>query len=153
MRQNPLLSPLWRFEADYRVIPAVTYTSPEIARVGWNEKEAKAAGASYEVTTYGLDDLDRAIADGEGEGFVKVLTVAGKDEILGATIVGEHAGEQLTEFVTAMKNRKGLNSILGTIHAYPTHSEANKMVAGAWKRAHAPHAALRWIEKFHAWRR
>lgn len=150
---NALLSPWWSFRKNDRVVPAVTYTDPEVARVGLNEREAVAQGVPFEVTLYGLDDLDRAIADGEDHGFVRILTVPGKDVILGVTIVGAHAGEQLMEFVGAMKHGRGLNSILGTIHPYPTHSEANKMAAGAWKRAHAPQGALRWLERFHAWRR
>lgn len=105
------------------------------------------------MTRYGLDDLDRAITDGAAYGFVKVLTVPGKDRILGVTIVGEHAGDLLAEFVLAMKQGLGLNKILGTIHAYPTWAEANKYAAGEWKRAHAPQALLRWLEKYHNWRR
>jgi pyruvate/2-oxoglutarate dehydrogenase complex dihydrolipoamide dehydrogenase (E3) component len=108
---------------------------------------------AHEVTVYHLDDLDRAIADGEAQGFVKVLTVPGKDRILGVTIVGEHAGDLLAEFVLAMKHGIGLNKILGTIHTYPTLAEANKYVAGNWKRAHAPQRLLAWVERFHAWRR
>ena len=124
-----------------------------MAHVGLNELEATEKKVPYEVTTYALDDLDRAIADGEAHGFVKVLTVPGKDRILGATIVGEHAGDLLAEFVLAMKHGIGLNKILGTIHTYPTMAEANKYVAGNWKRAHAPQRLLAWAERFHAWRR
>ena len=108
---------------------------------------------AFEVTTYGIDDLDRAIADGEAHGFVKVLTVPGKDTILGVTIVGEHAGDLIAEYVLAMKQGIGLNKILGTIHIYPTLAEANKYVAGAWKKAHAPAGLLAWVERFHTWRR
>jgi pyruvate/2-oxoglutarate dehydrogenase complex dihydrolipoamide dehydrogenase (E3) component len=140
-----------RFKVDYSVIPFATFTTPEVARVGLNEQEAKQQGIKYEVTTYGIDDLDRAIADGEDRGFVKVLTVPGKDRILGATIVGEHAGELISEFVSAMRHRFGLNKILGTIHIYPTWTEANKYAAGNWKRAHAPQKLLGWIERFHSW--
>jgi pyruvate/2-oxoglutarate dehydrogenase complex dihydrolipoamide dehydrogenase (E3) component len=117
-----------------------------------NEQEAKEKGIAYEVTVYGLDDLDRAIADGEPHGMVKVLTVPGKDKILGVTIAGEHAGDLLAEFVTAMKYNLGLNKILGTIHAYPTLVEANKMAAGVWKKAHAPQKVLGYLQRFHAWR-
>jgi pyruvate/2-oxoglutarate dehydrogenase complex dihydrolipoamide dehydrogenase (E3) component len=124
-----------------------------VARVGLSETEAKEQGIAVEVTRYGLDDLDRAIADGTAHGFVKVLTVPGKDRILGATIVGEHAGDLLAEFVLAMKHGLGLNKILGTIHTYPTLAEANKFAAGAWKRAHVPHKLLQWVEKFHTWQR
>ncbi|MCH7613925.1 MAG: pyridine nucleotide-disulfide oxidoreductase, partial [Candidatus Marinimicrobia bacterium] len=125
----------------------------EVARVGINEQEAEELGLDFEVTRYGLDDLDRAITDGEDHGFVKVITPRGKDTILGATIVGTHAGDILTEFVLAMKHGLGLNKILGTIHTYPTISEANKYLAGNWKKAHAPERLLNWVEKFHAWRR
>ena len=114
-----------------------------MARVGLNETEAKERGIAYEVTTYGIDDLDRAIADGEAHGMVKVLTVPGKDRILGATIVGEHAGDLIVEFIAAMKHGIGLNKMLGTIHIYPTLAEANKYAAGAWKKAHAPEGLLR----------
>ncbi len=150
---NALFDPFKKFRADYRVIPWATFVDPEVARVGLNELEAKEKKVPYEVTTYALDDLDRAIADGEAHGFVKVLTEPGKDRILGATIVGEHAGDLLAEFVLAMKHGIGLNKILGTIHTYPTMAEANKAVAGNWKRAHAPQRLLAWVERFHAWRR
>jgi pyruvate/2-oxoglutarate dehydrogenase complex dihydrolipoamide dehydrogenase (E3) component/uncharacterized membrane protein YdjX (TVP38/TMEM64 family) len=149
---NALFDPFKKFQADYRVIPWATFVEPEVARVGLNEIEAKEKGVAYEVTTYGLDDLDRAIADSETHGFVKVLTVPGKDRILGVTMVGEHAGELLAEYVLAMKHGIGLNKILGTIHTYPTMAEANKYVAGNWKRAHAPAGLLAWVERFHAWR-
>ena len=150
---NALFGSFRRFRVDYSVIPFATFTDPEVARVGLNEQEAKEQEVAYEVTRYGLDDLDRAIADGEAHGFVKVLTVPGKDKILGATIVGEHAGELIAEFVAAMRHGFGLNKILGTIHIYPTWTEANKFAAGNWKRAHAPEGLLRWVERYHAWRR
>ena len=150
---NALFGSFRRFKVDYSVIPAATFTEPEVARVGLNEQEAKAQGIACEVTTYGLDDLDRAIADEEAYGFVKVLTVPGKDRILGATIVGEHAGELIAEFITAMRHDLGLNKILGTIHIYPTLMEANKFAAGNWKRANAPTGLLTWVEKFHRWQR
>jgi pyruvate/2-oxoglutarate dehydrogenase complex dihydrolipoamide dehydrogenase (E3) component/membrane protein DedA with SNARE-associated domain len=150
---NGLFGGFKRFRADFSVIPWATFTDPEVARVGLNETEAKEKNIPYEVTTYGIDDLDRAIADGSAHGVVKVLTVPGKDKILGATIAGEHAGDLITEFVTAMKHGIGLNRILGTIHIYPTLAEANKYVAGNWKRDHAPKGLLEWVEKFHAWRR
>ncbi len=150
---NTLFGSLKRFKADYSVIPWATFTSPEVARVGLSEDEAKERGIAYEVTRYDLDDLDRAIADEAAHGFVKVLTVPGKDRILGATIVGEHAADLLAEFVLAMKHGLGLNKILGTIHTYPTWSEANKYAAGEWKRAHVPQRILSWVEKYHAWKR
>ena len=150
---NSLFDPFKQFRADYRVIPWATFVEPEVARVGLNELEAKEKGVPHEVTVYGIDDLDRAIADSEAHGFIKVLTVPGKDRILGVTIVGEHAGDLLAEYVLAMKHGIGLNKILGTIHVYPTLAEANKYVAGNWKRAHAPLGLLAWVERFHAWRR
>jgi pyruvate/2-oxoglutarate dehydrogenase complex dihydrolipoamide dehydrogenase (E3) component/uncharacterized membrane protein YdjX (TVP38/TMEM64 family) len=150
---NALFSPLRRFRADYSVIPWATFTDPEVARVGLSESEAKAQGVAHEITVYGLDDLDRAIADSAAHGMVKVLTAPGRDRILGATIVGEHAGELIAEFVAAMRHGLGMNKILGTIHIYPTFAEANKYAAGAWKRAHAPLRLLRAVEKYHAWTR
>jgi pyruvate/2-oxoglutarate dehydrogenase complex dihydrolipoamide dehydrogenase (E3) component/uncharacterized membrane protein YdjX (TVP38/TMEM64 family) len=151
---NALFGSLRKFKADYRVIPAVTFLDPEVARVGLNERDAAEQGIAVEVTRYDLDDLDRAIAESETRGFVKVLTPAGgKDTVLGATIVGAHAGELLAEYVLAMKHGIGLNKILGTIHAYPTMVEANKFAAGNWKKAHKPEGLLRWVERYHAWRR
>ena len=137
---NALSARSGSYKADYSVIPWATFTDPEVARVGLNETEAKEKDIAYEVTTYGIDDLDRAIADGEAQGVVKVLTVPGKDRILGVTIAGEHAGDLIVEYITAMKHGIGLNKILGTIHIYPTLAEANKYAAGVWKRAHAPQA-------------
>ena len=150
---NALFDPLRKFKADYSVIPWSTFVDPEVARVGLNEREAKERNIPHEITVYGLDDLDRAIADGEAHGFVKVLTVPGKDKILGVTIVGEHAGDLLAEYVLAMRHGIGLNQILSTIHIYPTLAEANKYAAGVWKKAHAPQKLLAWVERFHAWRR
>jgi pyruvate/2-oxoglutarate dehydrogenase complex dihydrolipoamide dehydrogenase (E3) component/uncharacterized membrane protein YdjX (TVP38/TMEM64 family) len=149
---NALFGTFKKFKADYSVIPWATFTDPEVARVGLNEQDAKERGIPYEVTTYGIDDLDRAIADSEAHGLVKVLTVPGKDKILGVTIAGEHAGDLLAEYVLAMKHGLGMNKILGTIHTYPTMAEANKYAAGNWKRAHQPEKLLAWVKKFHAWR-
>ena len=150
---NALLAPFKSFRVDYRVIPWATFTDPEIARVGLNETEAREQGVDYEVTTYSIDNLDRAIADSSDSGFVKVLTAPGKDRILGATLVGHHAGELIAEFILAMKHGLGLNKILGTIHIYPTMNEANKFAAGEWKKARKPEALLRLVERFFAWRR
>jgi pyruvate/2-oxoglutarate dehydrogenase complex dihydrolipoamide dehydrogenase (E3) component len=150
---NALFAPFRRFRADYSVIPWATFTEPEVARVGLNETEARERGIACEVTTYGIDDLDRAIAESEAHGFVKVLTAPGRDTILGATIVGEHAGELIVEFVAAMRHRIGLKKILGTIHIYPTLAEANKYAAGVWRKARAPEGLLRKVERFHAWMR
>jgi pyruvate/2-oxoglutarate dehydrogenase complex dihydrolipoamide dehydrogenase (E3) component/uncharacterized membrane protein YdjX (TVP38/TMEM64 family) len=150
---NALFGEWKRFKVDYRVIPRATFTDPEVARVGLNEQEARAKNMAYEVTTYGMDDLDRAMADSEAHGCVKVLTVPGKDTILGVTIVGTHAGDLLAEFVLAMKHGLGLNKMLGTIHTYPTLAEANKYAAGEWKRAHAPQRLLAWVQRYHDFRR
>ena len=150
---NALFGWLRRFRADYSVMPWATFTEPEVARVGLNEIDAQARRIPYEVTTYALEELDRAIADGEAHGFVKVLTVPGKDRILGATIVGEQAGELITEFVSAMRHGAGLGEILGAVHVYPTLAEANKYAAGAWKRAHAPEGLLRAAERLLTWMR
>ena len=150
---NALFGTFKKFKADYTVIPWATFIDPEVARVGLNEQEAKEKNIAVEVTRYGIDDLDRAIADSAAQGWVKVLTVPGKDKILGVTIVGVHAGDLLAEYVLAMKHGLGLNKILGTIHTYPTWAEANKYVAGEWKRAHQPVKLLEWVAMFHAWRR
>ena len=150
---NALFGQFKKFKVDYSVIPWATFVDPEVARVGLNEQDAQQQGIAYELTRYQLDDLDRAIADGTNQGFVKVLTKPGKDTILGVTIVGAGAGELLAEFVLAMKHGLGLNKILGTIHTYPTMAEANKYAAGEWKRAHAPQKILIWLAKYHNWRR
>lgn len=150
---NGLFGQFKRFRVDYRVMPWVTFTSPEVARVGLSEAEAQAQGVAYEVTRYGIDDLDRAIAESEDQGFIKVLTPPGKDKILGAVVVGQHGGEILAEFTLAMKHGLGLNKILGTIHPYPTWNEAAKYAAGEWKRAHAPQLVLELLAKLHRWRR
>jgi len=155
---NSLFGPLLalrggRFKVDYSVIPWATFTEPEVARVGLNETDAKEKNIAYEVATYGIDDLDRAIADGEAHGLVKVLVKPGTDRILGVTIMGEHAGDLIAEYVLAMRHGIGLNKILGTIHIYPTLAEANKYAAGQWKQAHKPESLLRLVERFHAWRR
>jgi pyruvate/2-oxoglutarate dehydrogenase complex dihydrolipoamide dehydrogenase (E3) component len=150
---NALFGRFKRLRVDYSVIPRVTFTDPEVARVGLSEAEADAQGVSVEVTRFPLADLDRAIADGTTRGFIKVLTLPGRDRIVGVTIVGAHAGDLLAEYALAMKHGLGLNKILGTIHSYPTLAEANKYVAGAWKKAHAPVKLLAWVERFHSWRR
>jgi dihydrolipoamide dehydrogenase len=148
---NALFGKFKSFKVDYSVIPWATFTDPEVARVGLNEQDAKEKGLPYDVTSYGIDDLDRAITEGEDHGVVKVLTVPGKDKILGVTIIGDHAGELITEYITAMKHGFGMNKILGTIHIYPTLSEANKFAAGVWKKANAPQMLLKIVEKYHLW--
>ena len=150
---NALFGGFKRFRADYSVVPWATFTDPEVARVGLNESEASARGVPFEVTRYGFDGLDRAIADSEAHGMIKVLTPPGKDRILGATIAGEHAGDLLMEFVLAMRHGLGLKKLLGTIHVYPTMAEGARFAAGNWRRAHAPERALRWLERYHRWRR
>ena len=150
---NALFGQFRRFKADYRVIPWTTFIDPEVARVGLNEQEAREQGIAYEVTTYPLRELYRAIAESATQGFVKVLTAPGKDRILGVTIVADHAGELLAEYVLAMKHGLGLNKILGTIHSYPTMAEANKFAAGEWKKARKPERLLQWVERYHTWRR
>ena len=150
---NALFGQFKGFKVDYRVIPWATFVDPEVARVGLNEQEAIQQGIAYQVTRYGIDDLDRAICDGSAEGFIKVLTVPGKDKILGVTIVGTQAAELIAEFVIAMKYKLGLNKVLGTIHIYPTMAEANKYVAGEWKRNQVNPKLLLWLKRYHTWRR
>jgi pyruvate/2-oxoglutarate dehydrogenase complex dihydrolipoamide dehydrogenase (E3) component/uncharacterized membrane protein YdjX (TVP38/TMEM64 family) len=150
---NALFRPFKTFKVDYRVIPWATFTDPEIATVGLNEQAAKEQNVEYEVTRYDIGGLDRALADDHARGFVKVLTPPGKDKILGATIVGAHAGELIAEFVLAMKYNLGMNKLLGTIHIYPTMAEASKYAAGNWKKAHTPEKLLAFVERFHKWRR
>ncbi len=150
---NALFGIFRKFKADYSVIPWTTFTDPEVSHVGLSEEDAVSKKIPYEITRYDLHELDRAIAESENRGFVKILTPPNSDKILGATIVGHNAGELLSEFVLAMKHKIGLNQILGTIHAYPTMAEANKYVAGNWKKARKPENLLKWVEKFHSWRR
>jgi pyruvate/2-oxoglutarate dehydrogenase complex dihydrolipoamide dehydrogenase (E3) component/uncharacterized membrane protein YdjX (TVP38/TMEM64 family) len=150
---NALFGTFRKFKADYRVIPWTTYIDPEVARVGLNEQEAKELGIAHEVTLFPLHELDRAITDSATKGFVKLLTVPGKDKILGVTIVGEHAGDIIGEYVLAMRHGLGLNKILSTVHAYPSYIEANKFAAGRWKKANAPEWAFPWLERLHSWRR
>ncbi len=150
---NALFGDFKKFQVDYRVIPWATFTDPEVARVGLNETEAKQQNVAHEVTVFELAELDRAIAEGEDHGWIKIITPPGKDKILGVTIVGTHAGDLLAEYILAMKHGIGLNKILGTIHPYPTLAEANKMAAGEWKKAHVPEKLLTWVERFHGWRR
>lgn len=151
---NALFTPFKKFKVDYSVIPWATFTSPEVARVGMNETEAAAQkNTPYQVTTYGMDDLDRAICDGIAHGFIKVITKGNTDKILGVTIVHEQASDLIAEYVLAMKHNIGLNQILGTIHLYPSNAEANKYVAGNWKKNNKPEGLLNLVRKFHEWRR
>ncbi|MBD3647158.1 MAG: FAD-dependent oxidoreductase, partial [Pseudomonadales bacterium] len=150
---NALFGTFWKFPVDYSVIPWCTFTSPEVARVGLNEQEAVEQGIDFEITTYDVGELDRAVADEEKTGIVKVLTAPGKDRILGVTIVADHAGDLLAEYVLAMKHGIGLNKILSTIHIYPTLAEMNKFAASEWRKAHKPEKLLDVVEKYHAWRR
>jgi pyruvate/2-oxoglutarate dehydrogenase complex dihydrolipoamide dehydrogenase (E3) component len=150
---NGLFGNLKKFKVDYRVIPWTTFIDPEVARVGLNEQDAIDKGIDYEITRFEFEELDRAITDSATKGFIKVITPKGKDKILGVTVVSEHAGDLIAEFVLAMKHGLGLNKILGTIHSYPTWAEGNKYAAGEWKRAHAPEKVLNMLEKYHTWRR
>lgn len=150
---NSLFKPFYKKKVDYSVVPWVTFTDPEVAHVGLSEEDAKKQGLDYEVTSYHIDDLDRAIADSETRGFVKVITPRNKDRILGATIVGQNAGDMLLEFTAAMRHGFGFNKIMSTIHPYPTMGEANKFSAGVWKNNHKPEGILKWLAKFHGWRR
>ncbi|WP_372862423.1 FAD-dependent oxidoreductase [Psychrobacter sp.] len=150
---NGLFGHLKKFKVDYRVIPWTTFIDPEVARVGLNEQEAIEKGIDFEITRYDFKDLDRAVTESANDGFIKVITPKGKDKILGVTIVAEHAGDLMPEFILAMKHGLGLNKILGTIHMYPTWAEGNKYAAGEWKRNHAPETVLNWLEKYHTWRR
>lgn len=150
---NALFGSVKRFKVDYSVIPWTTFVDPEIARVGLNEQEARAQGVAFEVSRFELADMDRAIAEGATQGFIKVLTIPGRDKILGVTLAGEHAGELLAEFVLAMRHGLGLKKILGTIHTYPTFAEANKYAAGEWRKSHKPERLLNWAERYHRWRR
>jgi pyruvate/2-oxoglutarate dehydrogenase complex dihydrolipoamide dehydrogenase (E3) component/uncharacterized membrane protein YdjX (TVP38/TMEM64 family) len=145
-------NPFKRFKVDYSVLPHATFTDPEVARVGLNEEEARRRGVEYQVTRYDMAEQDRAIVEGEAHGFVKVLTPPGKDRILGATVVGIHAGDLISEFSLAMKHGIGLNKILGTIHPYPTLAEANKAAAGVWKKASTSERTLDLLRRYHAWR-
>ena len=149
---NALFGQFKRFKVDYRVIPRVTFVDPEIASVGLTEQEAQAQQIAYELSRFEFAELDRAITEGTTTGFIQVLTVPGKDKILGVTIMGAQAGELLAEYVLAMKHGLGLNKILGTIHSYPTLAEANKYVAGSWKRQHSPERLLNWLASYHRWR-
>jgi pyruvate/2-oxoglutarate dehydrogenase complex dihydrolipoamide dehydrogenase (E3) component len=150
---NALFGIFKKFKVDYRVIPWSTFVDPEVARVGLNEKEAREQGIPYQVSKFEIEELDRAIADSEDHGFIKVLTKPGTDKILGVTIVGDHAGDIIGEYVTAMKYGLGMNKILGTIHIYPTLAESNKYVAGVWKKQNTSKKLLDFSQKFHAWRR
>ena len=150
---NALFGKFKKFKVDYSVVPWATFTDPEVARVGINEQEAKEKNIAHDVHVYGIDDLDRAIADGEAHGFVKVITPKGTDKILGCTIVGEHAGDLLVEFVAAMKHGFGLEGILGTIHTYPTLGEANKYAAGVYKRSTATVGKLAVAKAMNDWTR
>ena len=150
--QNAIFPHPFKRKINYRVVPACTFTDPEVARVGLNEILAKKQGIDFEVTVYQIDDLDRAITDSEAYGFIKVITERGRDKILGVTIVGHHAGDLLAEYVLAMQYNIGLKKILNTIHPYPTLSEANKYVAGNWSRNHLP-KSIKWIKKMNNLRR
>lgn len=150
---NALFGRFRKFKANYSVVPWATYTDPEVARVGLSVEEATAKGIAFEVTRHELAHIDRAIADGETRGFIKVLTPRGSDRILGATIVAPQAGELIAEYVLAMTHGLGLKKLMNTIHVYPTNAEINKFVASNWRRNHAPGGLLKLAQKYHAlWR-
>ncbi|QIR35713.1 mercuric reductase [Tolypothrix sp. PCC 7910] len=134
--KNTLFSPfgLSRSKLSSLVMPWVTYTDPEIAHVGLSEQEAKDKGWNVETIKIPFSSVDRAIADGEESGFLKILHKKGSDEILGATIVARHAGEMISEVTTAIVGKLGLNKLSGVIHPYPTQAEAIKKAADAYRR-------------------
>lgn len=150
---NALFGRFWKFKVDYSVVPWVTYTDPEVARLGLSEADAAARGIPVEVTRHGLSEVDRAVADGHDAGFIKVLTAPGRDKVLGVTIVAPGAGELLSEYTLAVSHGLGLKAMLRTIHSYPTLAELNKFAASDWRRAHAPERLLRWVERLHRWLR
>ena len=150
---NALFSPLHNRRVDWSVVPWCTFTHPEVARVGLSEDEARKKNLAFEVTKYGIDDLDRAIADENAVGFVKILTPPGSGKILGVTIVGEHAGDLLHEYIVAMKNGLKLSGIISAIHIYPTLAEANKFAAGEWQKNHIPPWLLNVAKRISDWRR
>ncbi len=135
------------------IIPWCTYTEPEIAHVGMYEEEAKAKGLDVETFTFKLDEVDRAILDGEEEGFARVHVKKGTDKILGATIVAAHAGDMISEFTVLMKAGLGLSTITGTIHPYPTQAEVIKKVANAWRKTTFTQGKKDFLTKLFAWMR
>jgi pyruvate/2-oxoglutarate dehydrogenase complex dihydrolipoamide dehydrogenase (E3) component len=138
---------------DSLVMPWCTFTEPEVAHVGMYEKEAQEKGLDVETYTYTLDEVDRAILDGEDEGFARVHIQKGTDKILGATIVAAHAGEMISEFSVAMKTGAGAKAIAGTIHPYPTQAEVNKKVINLWRKAHFTQRTREFLIKLFAWMR
>jgi pyruvate/2-oxoglutarate dehydrogenase complex dihydrolipoamide dehydrogenase (E3) component len=150
---NALFGSFRRFRVDYSVMPAATYTDPEVARVGLTVAEAADKGIAVEVTRLPMARFDRALAEGATEGFVQLITASGKDRILGATIVGHNAGELIAPIGLAMRHGLGLKKYMGTIHAYPTLAEGAKLTAGEWRRKTAPQGLLKWVERYHDWRR
>ncbi len=150
---NALFGSLHRFKVDYRVVPQAIYLDPEIARVGLSEEQARRQGVAYELTRLELGALDRAVTDGATAGYVKVLTVPGKDRILGVTVVADHGADLLAQFTLAMRNGLGLSQLLRTLHAYPSMSELSRQLAGQWQRDHMPRWLLPWMAHYHRWRR
>jgi pyruvate/2-oxoglutarate dehydrogenase complex dihydrolipoamide dehydrogenase (E3) component len=135
------------------VIPRVTYTEPEVAHVGMTEADANAAGLACETFTFKLDEIDRAILDGEEEGFARVRVKKGTDTILGATIVSARAGDLISEVTVAMRNGLGLAAIAGTIHPYPTQAEVLKRVATMWRKSTFTPGKQRLLKRWFAWTR
>jgi pyruvate/2-oxoglutarate dehydrogenase complex dihydrolipoamide dehydrogenase (E3) component len=138
-----VLIPWIQTKADTPVLPWCTYTSPEVARVGLSEDEARKRGVPYDVWLQPLSEVDRAVVESEESGFAKVLTAHGSDRILGATIVAERAGDLLHEVVLAMKAGVGLKAISGTIHAYPTFAEVTRRVADRYQKSRLTPVARR----------
>jgi pyruvate/2-oxoglutarate dehydrogenase complex dihydrolipoamide dehydrogenase (E3) component len=150
---NALFGRIRKFKVNYSIVPWATYTDPEVARVGLTDAEAEARGIDVEVTRHELGHIDRAIADGETRGFIKVLTRRGSDRVVGVTIVAPQAGELISEYVLAMTHGIGLRKLMGTIHVYPTSAEINKFAASDWRRNHAPTSLLKIAARYHALRR
>ncbi|MGQ0557070.1 MAG: mercuric reductase [Nitrospiraceae bacterium] len=138
---------------DTLVMPWCTFTEPEIAHVGMYERDAKEKGIEVETYTYKLNEVDRAILDGEEDGFARVHIKKGTDKILGATIVAAHAGDMISEFSVAMKAGAGAKTIAGTIHPYPTQAEVNKKVVNLWRKAHFTQSTKNILTKLFAWMR
>jgi len=150
---NSLFGQFKKFKIDYSNMPWCTFTEPEVARVGLSVEQAEERGVPVSVHFYDLRHLDRAVADGTNHGFIKLLVEPGKDKILGATIVGPHAGDMMAEIVLAKRHGLGLKAIMAAIHTYPTLAEGNKLAAGVWTKATAPQKILGYLEKYHRFRR
>ncbi|MXZ43622.1 MAG: FAD-binding protein [Gammaproteobacteria bacterium] len=147
---NALTRPFWRLKLNDKIVPWAIFTDPELARVGVSENDATRLRIPHEVTKYSFAELDRAVAEGTSKGFVKLITKPGKDTLLGACIVGPSAGELISSCINAMRHGYGVNSILSTIHVYPTRMEAVRLAAGRLRRAQAPPSLLKLAERLNA---